>query len=144
MYFATCPPQRFTTSAQRSWVAADHRAHVFGIEPRRQPSRADQIAEQHRQLPPLGFRRLCSACRLGWGARLCFRRQSRLGQGGNRFEELAPVTNGGDANVFEIVSSQLGQDLGVNLVLPERLLVALQPQLPQPSRDVHKSPSRAW
>ena len=44
----------------------------------------------------------------------------------------------GDAKVFEIVSGQLGQDLGVNLVLPERLLVALQPQLPQPSRDVHK------
>jgi hypothetical protein len=42
----------------------------------------------------------------------------------------------------KIVSSQLRQDLGVNLVLPERLLVALQPQLPQPSRDVHKRPSR--
>ena len=72
------------------------------------------------------------------------RRRSRLGQGGNRFEELAPVPDGGDAKVFEIVSRQLGQDLGVNLVLPERLLVALQPQLPQPSRDVHKRPSWGW
>ena len=38
----------------------------------------------------------------------------------------------GNAKVFEIISRQLGQDLGVNLVLPERLLIALQPQLPQP------------
>ena len=51
------------------------------------------------------------------------------------------MPDGGDAKVFEIVSRQLGQDLGVNLVLPKRLLVALQPQLPQPSRDVHKRPS---
>jgi hypothetical protein len=36
--------------------------------------------------------------------------------------------------------AQLGQDLGVNLVLPERRLIALQPQLPQPSRDIHKRP----
>jgi hypothetical protein len=47
----------------------------------------------------------------------------------------------GDANVFEIVSSQLGQDLGVNLVLPERLLIALQTKISQPSRDVHDVPS---
>ena len=67
-----------------------------------------------------------------------------LGQGGDRFEEFAPVPDGGDANVFEIVSSQLGQDLGVNLVLPERLLIALQPQLPQPSRDVHEPPPMGW
>ena len=46
------------------------------------------------------------------------------------FEQLAPVTDGGDAKIFQIVSSQLRQDLGVDLILPERLLVALQPQLP--------------
>ena len=33
-------------------IGADHRAHVLGIEPRRQRGRAHQIAEQHRQLPP--------------------------------------------------------------------------------------------
>jgi hypothetical protein len=54
------------------------------------------------------------------------------------------MPDSGDANVFEIVSSQFGQDLGVNLVLPERLLVALQPQLAQPKRDVHGVPSWGW
>ena len=43
-------------------VGGDHRPHVFRIEPRRQRGRADQIAEQHRELPafrlgPRGGRR---------------------------------------------------------------------------------------
>jgi hypothetical protein len=37
------------------------------------------------------------------------------------------VPDDGDANVIEIISSQFGQNIGGNLVLPERLLVALQP-----------------
>ena len=45
-----------------------------------------------------------------------------------------------DANVFEVVSSQLVQNLWVNLVLSERLFVALQPQLAQPCRDIHGVP----
>ena len=45
------------------------------------------------------------------------------------------MPDGGDADVFEIISSQLGQDLRVDLVLPERLLVALQPQLPHQGAD---------
>ena len=49
----------------------------------------------------------------------------------------------GDANVFEIISSQLGQNIGSNLILPERLLIALQAQLPQPCQDVHRVPSQA-
>ena len=32
----------------------------------------------------------------------------------------------GDANIFEIVSSQLRQNVGSDLILPERLLIALQ------------------
>ena len=110
-------------------IGADHVPHVLGVEPRRKLGRADQVTEQQRQLPPLGLCRPRSGCGLGWRAQFYWRCGSRLGQGGNRIEQLAPVPDGGDANVFEIVSSQLGQDLGVNLVLPERLLVALQPQL---------------
>ena len=41
----------------RVLIAADHLAHVLGIEPRRQRGRADQIDEHHRQLPPLGLAR---------------------------------------------------------------------------------------
>ena len=40
------------------------------------------------------------------------------------------MSDDGDANVFQIVSSQLGQNLGVNLVLPERRLVAPSPSSP--------------
>ena len=54
------------------------------------------------------------------------------------------MSDDGDANVFEIVSSQLGQDLGVNLVLPERRLVAPQPQLAQPRRNVHDVHHVQW
>ena len=125
-------------------IGADHPAHVLGIEPRRQLGRADQIAEQHRQLPPLGFRRPNFGCCLTWGALFCLRRQSRFRQSGDRFEELAAMSDDGDANVFEIVSSQLGQNLGVNLVLPERRLVALQPQLAQPRRNVHDVHRMQW
>ena len=53
------------------------------------------------------------------------------------------MPDGDDANFLEVVSSQLGQDLGVNLVFPERLFVALKPQLPQPSRNVHGRPNGA-
>jgi hypothetical protein len=35
-------------------IGADHRAQILGVEPGRQRGRADQIAEHHRQLPPLG------------------------------------------------------------------------------------------
>jgi hypothetical protein len=45
--------------------------------------------------------------------------------------------------VCELVTSLLWQNLGVNLNLSERRLVALQPQLLQPSRDVHGAPRRA-
>ena len=46
-----------STSAQCRVVGAHHLAQVLGIEPRRQLGRADQVAEQHGQLPPLGLER---------------------------------------------------------------------------------------
>ena len=48
----------------------------------------------------------------------------------------------GDANVFEIVSGQLRQNIGSNLILPERLLIALQAQLSQPRQNIHGVPSQ--
>ena len=42
--------------------------------------------------------------------------------------------------IFESISSQLAQDLDLNLVLPKRIFIALQPQLPQPSGDFHGIP----
>ncbi len=42
-----------------------------------------------------------------------------------------------DAEVLQVPIGELGQDVGYDVVVAERLLVALQPQLAQPSRDVH-------
>jgi hypothetical protein len=50
-------------------ISTDDLAHVLGVEPRGKRSRANQIAEHHRQLPPLGARLLLSngwRCRGGW------------------------------------------------------------------------------
>jgi len=45
-----------------------------------------------------------------------------------------------DAELFQIGRGQVRQDVGVNVTVAEPLLVALQPELPQPSRDVHAVP----
>ena len=49
-------------------IGADHLAQVLGIEPRRQRRRADQVAEHHGELAPLGLRRP-----RGWGLGSCRR-----------------------------------------------------------------------
>jgi hypothetical protein len=52
-------------TGHRVLVGPDHLAHVLGIELRRQRRRAHQVAEQHRQLPPLRFHRPSFGCDLG-------------------------------------------------------------------------------
>ena len=47
-------------------VDANGRAHLLGIERRRQRGRADEIDEHHSQLPPLGRRRPRRGWSLGW------------------------------------------------------------------------------
>jgi hypothetical protein len=56
---------------------------------------------------------------------------------------FAAVPGGGLPSV-KIFGGQMGQRARVDLVVLKRLLVALQPQLAQPTRDVHKRPSRGW
>ena len=45
-----------------------------------------------------------------------------------------------DAELFQIGLGQVRQDVGVNGTFAERLLVALQTKLSQPSRDIHAVP----
>ena len=54
--FGDKPAGAFDDRGDAAVIGADHRAQVLGIEPRRQCRRADQVAEHHRQLPPLGRR----------------------------------------------------------------------------------------
>ena len=50
----------------------------------------------------------------------------------------------GDPDVLEVARRELPQHLGVDVVVAERLLIALHPQLSQPSVDVHPAPARQW
>ena len=96
--------------------------------------RADQVAEHHRQLPPLGLRR---GHRRGDG-RAGRRRPRPVREAGDRLEQLLARAER-QAELLEVGFGQLGQHLPVDLVVAERLLVALQPQTAQPSGDVHGS-----
>ncbi len=53
----------------------------------------------------------------------------------NRLEQQPAVAER-DAEVLQVLIGQLGQDRGRDVVVEERLGVALQPQFLQPSRDV--------
>ena len=54
-----------------------------------------------------------------------------MAQRPDRGKQLTPVVNRGDANTDQVIGRQIGNDLGVNVVLAERLLV-----LPQAKGDV--------
>ena len=91
-------------------------AQLFRVEPRRECRRADEIAKQHGQLPPLGV-----------GRRRFLRDDLVAAQGGGRGEQLAPVTDRLDPQILEIVRRQLEEDLGIDGISCERLLVLRQP-----------------
>jgi hypothetical protein len=135
MYLATRPSEATNRLGNNAVVGADHFAQFFGIEPRRHGGRTDQVAEHHRQLPPLGFG--------GWrrrGKRFDRgRRHAALAQRRDRFEELATIADRGDADLPEILPGQLGQDLGVDAVIAKRRFVFLQPQTAKPRRNVHRA-----
>jgi hypothetical protein len=112
-------------------VGADDRAQVLRVEPRRQRCRADPIAEHHGQLPPLGLRD-------GDLPRRFASRQWRgtLTQRRDRFEELAAIADPGDADLLQILSGQLGKYRGVDAFVAKGRLGLLQPQAPQPRRNI--------
>jgi hypothetical protein len=114
-------------------IGADHLAQLFGIEPRRQCRRADQIAEHHRQLSALGRR-------AGPGfRRRDVRDRSRPGtQAGNGFQHLAAMTDRGDAEFLQIVGGQARQQFGSDVVLLEGGRVLLEAKRPQPLGNVHR------
>ena len=111
-------------------IGADHRAQILRVEPRRQCRRADQIAEQHRQLPPLGLRLHPPLPRLRGRAR------EGAAQRRDRLQEL-PARPDRQPQRREIRLGQLRQHLDVDLILAERRLVALEPQSAKPRRDIH-------
>ena len=83
-------------------IGADHLAQILRIEPRRQRRRADQIAEHHRKLAPLGRRSRagCDRPRLhgGLGA-----------QRGDRLQKLAPMASKYHPEILEVLRRELRQ-----------------------------------
>jgi hypothetical protein len=89
-------------------VSADNPAQIFGVEPHRQGRRADQIAEHHRQLPPLG-----GVVRLRTGRGGGRRRCLGGGQTGDGSEETLAVPEW-HTELLEIGVRQFRQDIGVD------------------------------
>jgi hypothetical protein len=56
-------------------------------------------------------------------------------------EQFAPVADYGHPEVLKIVRSQRWQDFGINGVVEERLLVMVEPEFPEPGRDIHSRSS---
>jgi hypothetical protein len=117
-------------------VGADHRPQILGVGPRRQRRRADQIAEQHRQLPTFGLG--------GWPCgrprhRRPFdngRRQCALAQRRDGLQQF-PARTDRQSQRCQIGLGQLRQRFGVDFILAKRWLVSRQPQAPQPRRNLH-------
>jgi hypothetical protein len=108
--------------------AIGHGVHGFGAELMGQAGVASQVAEQYGHLPPL-------ALDLG-SSRHRRRRLGPFGRAGpklgDRLQKLPAVAQG-DAEPLQVGVAQLGQDLGVDVVGPERRLVAFQAKTAQPT-----------
>jgi len=113
-------------------IGADHLAQFFGIEPRRQRRRTDQVAEHHRQLAPLRGRPGCGVRRrdVGSGGR-------PAAQGGDRVEQQAAVADHADAQILKVFRRQLRQHPHIDAVVFECGRVVLETKRPQPLGDIH-------
>jgi hypothetical protein len=116
-------------------VGPYHPPQVLGIEPDCEFRRADQIAAQDRQLPPLGIR---PRHRLG-GPRLKLCGNGPL-HAGDRAQHLATMSEE-DAEILEILLRQIRNDREVNGILGKALGVLTQSKRSQPLRNTgHAEP----
>ena len=124
---------------------AHERAHVLRVQPGRELGRGDDVAEQNGQLAPFRLapvprRRGRRQDRFRLQVALIPRARLRLAQSRNRVQQLAAVADHADAEILQIVRGQRRQEVDVDLVVPEGLLVSFQPQITQPSADIHLDP----
>ena len=116
-------------------IGADDLTQILGIELRRERGRADQIAEHHRQLPPLGVAPRCECCgRFGRRSR-CIGHGRGSAQGGDGIEQPAAVADRGDAQLAQILGGQLPQDRIVDVIIEKSLGILCEPQPVQPIDD---------
>jgi hypothetical protein len=129
-------PDRF---GDASVVGSDHLTQLFGIEAGRQRGRVGEVAEHHRQLPPLRNPWLPLGVDGRWFRQVGRRVRFRGPQSGNRRKQSAAVADRADPETDKIVGRQLRQQFRVDVVLAEGPLVLLEPQASQPNRDVHRN-----
>jgi hypothetical protein len=119
--------------ADRTVVVADQLAQILRVMTGRQRRRADQIAEHHRQLAPLGL----GGDRSSGGGRRLRGGLRRLGaKSGYRGEQLPPVADRCNPEADEIIGRQLRQNLAVDVVGGEFRDVLFEPEPAQPIGDV--------
>ena len=108
----------------------------------RERGRADEVGEQHRQLPPFGLGRPRDGaggsrrCELGAAGRGARQRRFFL-QAGEGGKQPAAVADKGHTEVFQVLCGQARQNPGVDVVVAECLLILAQAQAAQPSPDLH-------
>jgi hypothetical protein len=113
-------------------VRAEDVSHLLRVEPAREGGGAGQVGEHDGELPSLGLpgRRCGIAHRPGCG------RVPGV-QGGDRVGQLAPVADGDDPDLPQVLRREARQDVGVDAVVGERPRVLPQAQSLEPGRDVH-------
>ena len=121
-------------------IGADQIAPVLGVEPRRETGRADEIAEHHRDRPPLGVgaRRLAETgrARLGGRRRRGVWGEGRPGEAGDGAHQPLAMPER-HADLLEVGLGQVDEDVGVDLVLAEQRFVLSEADAVQPLGDVH-------
>ena len=127
---------------RRVEIAPDQIAPVLGVERCREAGRADQIAEQDREMAAfgVGLERRARRRRPGRQGGGLFRRFGRCGEGGDRLEKLLAVAQGRDAEILEIIVRQRAQQLAVDVVGAEILGVLAETDPAKPTVDVQVQP----
>src|SRR5215472_5282641 len=121
-------------------IGGDDLAVILGIEARGERGRADEIVEHHRQLAAF---RLCphpslprSRGRVREGA---LRGRRHLGaERRDDVEQPPTMADQVDAEILQVLGCQARQYPCVDLVRAECRLVLLEPELPQPARNIHR------
>jgi hypothetical protein len=117
-------------------IRADDGSQVLGVEPSRERGRAYEVAEHYGELAALG--------RVNGGlvgsrksvGRHRFRACISV-EGSDGIEQFTAMPESADTQLLQILRSQFQEDRLVDLVLPERRLVAFEAKAPQPIHEVH-------
>jgi hypothetical protein len=126
---------RFGDSAM---IRSDDLAQILRIEPRRKRGRVDEVAEHHRELPPLGIApRFESYGRFDRRSRR-IRCECGSAQCGDSIEQPATVADGSDAQLAQIIGGQPRQDRSVDVIVVKSRGVLFESQPAQPIGDLDR------